>query len=122
MVEQGAETGVRQISAPFSSRTMLKIAGILSLNMGFSVQKVVRMCYGLRLPELESEYVLRLCNDIFGHDKNVLKKTQVNDLDHKIVSKAINDIKEDSQKTTGSRKKRQAAKTSRDKDEEKLTA
>lgn len=27
------------------------------------------MCYALRLPAVENEYVMRLCNDIFGHEK-----------------------------------------------------
>ncbi|MGN0903202.1 MAG: hypothetical protein ACI4M9_07945, partial [Succinivibrio sp.] len=36
---------------------------------------VVKMCFALRLPEVECEYVVRLCNDIFGHEKAAPKKT-----------------------------------------------
>ena len=43
------------------------------------------MCYALRLPCVECEYVMRLCNDIFGHEKNVLKKTSVNNLNEEIT-------------------------------------
>ncbi|MGN0894303.1 MAG: AAA family ATPase [Succinivibrio sp.] len=80
VVTLGLENGVRQISAPFSTRTLLKIASLVSVDSGYSVHKIVKMCYALRLPEVEAEYVMRLCNDIFGHEKSVLKKTQKNDL------------------------------------------
>lgn len=67
--KQGLENGVRQLSAPFSSRSLIKVATLLSLNVGYSVHKIVNMCYALRLPAVENEYVMRLCNDIFGHEK-----------------------------------------------------
>lgn len=68
--KQGFENGVRQLSAPFSSRSLIKIASLLSLDTGYSVHKIVKMCYALRLPSVENEYVMRLCNDIFGHEKD----------------------------------------------------
>ena len=84
VVELGIDNGVRQISAPFSSRTLLKIASLVSVNTEYTVHKIVNMCYALRLPKIEQEYVMRLCNDVFGHEKAVLKKTQKNDLDENV--------------------------------------
>lgn len=84
VVKQGFDNGVRQISAPFSSRNLLKIASIASLKTQMSIHRIIKMCYSLRLPAVECEYVMRLCNDIFGHEKNVLKKTSVNNLNEEI--------------------------------------
>ncbi len=68
VVEVGLENGVRQLSAPFSTRTLLKIAGIISLNSGIGIHKIIKMCFAVRLPSVEQEYVMRLVNDIFGHE------------------------------------------------------
>lgn len=84
VVEQGLENGVRQISAPFSTRTLLKIAALLSVDTPYTVHKIIRMSYALRLPEVEHEYVMRLCNDIFGHEKQLLKVTQKSDLGNEL--------------------------------------
>ena len=85
VVKQGFDNGVRQISAPFSSRNLLKSASIASLQTQMSIHRIIKMCYALRLPCVECEYVMRLCNDIFGHEKNVLKKTSVNNLNEEIT-------------------------------------
>lgn len=85
VVKHGFDNGVRQISAPFSSRNLLKIASIASLQTQMSIHRIIKMCYALRLPCVECEYVMRLCNDIFGHEKNVLKKTSVNNLNEEIT-------------------------------------
>ena len=81
VVKLGLENGVRQLSAPFSSRTLLKIARMKSLNYDLSIHRIVKMCFALRLPSVELEYVMRLVNDIFGHEKEVLIKTSVTDLE-----------------------------------------
>lgn len=86
VVELGIENGVRQISCPFSTRTLLKISGLLALNYDLSIHKIIKMCFSLRLPTVEHEYVMRLCNDIFGHEKVVIKKTNKNDLDEDVMT------------------------------------
>ena len=86
VIEKGFDNGVKQISAPFSTRTLLKIAAMLSVKNAFSVHKVIKTCFALRLPKIEQEYVMRLCNDIFGHEASVLKKTQKNNLNEDISS------------------------------------
>ncbi len=68
VLKKGDEIGINQLSAPFSSRTLLKIASIISLDYKISIQKAVDCCFALRLPLVEREYVRRLCNDIFGHE------------------------------------------------------
>ena len=70
VIENGFENGIRQLSAPFSTRSLLKIAGLLSLNTSLDVHKIIKMCFALRLPAVEYEYVMRLCNDIFGHENS----------------------------------------------------
>ncbi len=79
-ISLGNESGVRQLSAPFSTRTLLKIAGIMSLNTNYSMQEIVDTCFGLRLPQTERDFIKRIVNDIFGHSKDELNKTQKNDL------------------------------------------
>lgn len=111
VIETGFENGVRQISAPFSTRSLLKIAAILSINTKYSVQKIVKTCFALRLPSVEQEYVLRLCNDIFGHEVAVMKKTQKNNLDEHIPLEGgdvtANDTDEGDKKEEEKPKKRQ---------------
>jgi cobaltochelatase CobS len=68
VIEVGFENGVRQLSAPFSTRSLIKIAGIMSLDTDLDIHKIIKMCFALRLPAVEYEYVMRLCNDIFGHE------------------------------------------------------
>lgn len=80
-INLGNESGVKQISAPFSTRTLLKIAGLMSLNTGYTMQKIVEMCFSLRLPQMEKDFIERIVNDIFGHAKSDLKNSQKNDLD-----------------------------------------
>ncbi|MGN1281178.1 MAG: AAA family ATPase [Succinivibrio sp.] len=111
VVALGIENGVRQISAPFSTRALLKIASLLSVQSTYSVHNVVRMCYSLRLPEVESEYVMRLCNDIFGHEKGVLKKTQKNDLNESTADFNLENEKEDTTKKAVRSRRRTKNKT-----------
>lgn len=69
----GIENGVRQLSAPLSTRTVLKIAGIFSSTPCYTPQKLVEMAYSLRLPNEEREYIQRTVNDIFGHENDEKK-------------------------------------------------
>lgn len=73
-MQTGIETGARQLSAPFSTRTVLKIAGIHNSTPCYTPQKLVEMCYSLRLPSEEREYVLRTVNDVFGHETDKQKE------------------------------------------------
>lgn len=56
------------LSAPFSTRALLRIASLRQACPGLPVRKAVEMGYSLRLPETEREYVSRLCSDIFGNE------------------------------------------------------
>lgn len=84
-INAGVESGVRQISAPFSTRTLLKIAGVVSLNTSYSIQDIVEMCFSLRLPAPEREFIKRTVNDIFGHSEQELKATQKDDNNQKLA-------------------------------------
>ena len=122
VVEQGIENGVRQISAPFSTRTLLKIAALLSVETPYTVHKIIKMCFALRLPDVEHEYVMRLCNDIFGHEKQILKVTQKSDLGNDLeVSENNEDLctesDSDSKEVKVEKKSRRRSKNSTDKEE-----
>ncbi len=71
--EQGAdaEDGMLapQLPAPFSTRSLLRIAELCTQSERVSVQMACDMGFGSRLPEEAREYVKRLANDIFGHDE-----------------------------------------------------
>lgn len=58
------------LSAPFSTRSLLRVASIFEKCCShLSPARIVDMGFGSRLPKVEREYVKRLCDDIFGHDK-----------------------------------------------------
>ena len=89
VIKQGIENGLTQISAPFSTRVLLKIGNILNLGIqGLDIHEIIQDCYSKRLPPLEYEYINRLANDVFGHSKEELKETQKNDLNEQIEPKA----------------------------------
>lgn len=89
VIKQGIENGLTQISAPFSTRVLLKIGNILNLGIqGLDIHEIIQDCYSKRLPPLEYEYINRLANDVFGHSKEDLKETQKNDLNEQIEPKA----------------------------------
>lgn len=122
VVEQGIENGVRQISAPFSTRTLLKIAALLSVETPYTVHKIIKMCFALRLPDVEHEYVMRLCNDIFGHEKQILKVTQKSDLGNDLEVSENNEAlctesDTDSKEVKVEKKSRRRSKNSTDKEE-----
>lgn len=64
------KAGVPGLSAPFSTRVLLRIAAMVCLCPGLGLIRAVDMGFGARLPDIEREYVRRLCEDIFGHDPN----------------------------------------------------
>ena len=43
------------------------------------------MCFSLRLPAPEREFIKRTVNDIFGHSEQELKETQKDDNDQKLA-------------------------------------
>ncbi len=107
VVSMGLENGVRQLSAPFSTRTLLKIAGIAALGLNLSLHKIISMTFALRLPKVEHEYVMRLCNDVFGHEKEVIASTSKNNLNASIRAQDevyANDDKESLVKSKKTRK------------------
>lgn len=56
-----------QLSAPFSTRVLLRIARLLAVCESLGVRRAVETGFAARLPEDEREYVRRLCDDIFGN-------------------------------------------------------
>lgn len=74
VMKSSLESGVRQLSAPLSTRTILKIAGIYSATPCYTPQKLIDMCYSLRLPSEEREYIQRTVNDVFGHETDEQKQ------------------------------------------------
>ena len=55
-----------QISAPFSSRALIKVAKMLEFRK--SVMANINSFYALRLPKAEQEFIGRLVTDIFGNN------------------------------------------------------
>ena len=56
------------LSAPFSTRVLLRIASLLQACPVLPLRKAIEMGYSIRLPETEREYVSRLYSDIFGNE------------------------------------------------------
>ena len=111
VVNMGLENGVRQLSAPFSTRTLLKIAGIAALDLNLTMHKIISMTFALRLPKVEFEYVMRLCNDVFGHEKEVLANTSKNNLNDSIKVQDEMYVKDDKDTTAKGKKTRKVKKT-----------
>lgn len=61
---------VSALSAPFSSRALLRVARLYYLHDELSVQEALALGYASRLPPAEYEYLLRLSFDIFGYGSN----------------------------------------------------
>ena len=71
---EGLEHGIQQISAPFTIRSLLKIAGLVHVaHMG--IRTAVAVGYSNRLPKQEREFVTRLVNDVWGHVPNEVDKS-----------------------------------------------
>ena len=64
----GSDTTRSQLSAPFSTRALLRIASLKQVCPQLPIHRVIETGYSLRLPETEREYVSRLCSDIFGNE------------------------------------------------------
>ena len=73
IIKTGMENGVVQLSAPFSIRTVLKIAGLMASKV-LSIQQCVDTAIGARLNKDESKYLTQLANDIWGHEKSQEKE------------------------------------------------
>lgn len=61
------EHSVCKLSAPFSTRVLVRIGAMMLQCANVSAEKVVDMAFASRLPQIEREYVKRLCLDIFGY-------------------------------------------------------
>ena len=67
MVTARNEAQTLALNAPFSTRTVLKIAGLMSLGT-MHIQEAVDVALANRLSFDESSYIQRTVNDIFGHE------------------------------------------------------
>lgn len=83
------------LNAPFSTRTVCKIAGLMSLGT-MPIQEAVDVAIANRLNSDERAYIQRTTNDIFGHKKAEAKKPEVK------VSDVLNE--NDSPKTKRAKK------------------
>lgn len=68
VIENGLANGVAQLSSPFSTRTMLKIAGLLELGC-MTPQQAIECSLGARLPKSERDFLTQCANDVWGHAK-----------------------------------------------------
>ena len=57
---------IGSLSAPFSTRVLLRIVGLLAQSAKVSIYAALDMAYASRLPSVEREYVKRLCFDVLG--------------------------------------------------------
>ena len=74
VIENGLANGVAQLSSPFSTRTMLKIAGLLELGC-MTPQQAVECSLGARLPKSERDFLTQCANDVWGHDNKSNNKS-----------------------------------------------
>lgn len=74
VIENGLANGVAQLSSPFSTRTMLKIAGLLELGC-MTPQQAVECSLGARLPKSERDFLTQCANDVWGHDNKANNKS-----------------------------------------------
>ncbi len=63
----GSDQNMAALSAPFSTRVLLRVASLKQACPILPLHKAIEMGYSLRLPDTEREYVARLCADIFGN-------------------------------------------------------
>ena len=66
----GAGEATARLSAPFSSRSLLRITALYYGHPELSVQEAISLGFASRLPPAEYEYLLRLSYDIFGYGSN----------------------------------------------------
>ncbi len=64
----GSEQNMAALSAPFSTRALLRIASLVQACPTLPLQRAIQMGYSVRLLDTEREYVARICADIFGND------------------------------------------------------
>ena len=93
------EQGRASLSAPFSTRVLIRIAAMMSVCSKLSLPKAVDTAFAARLPDSEREYVKRLCADIFGNgqsDNEMMgRKVSPNMLDPENDGEDLADDKED---------------------------
>ena len=86
MAAASNDAQVLALNAPFSTRTVCKIAGLMSLCNTMTIQEAVDVAIANRLNSDERAYIQRTTNDIFGHaKKDEAKKPEVK------VSDVLND-------------------------------
>lgn len=61
------EQGRASLSAPFSTRALVRVGQLLCVCPKLSVERAIETAFAARLPQDEREYVMRLCRDIFGN-------------------------------------------------------
>ena len=66
-VEKQEDLSIYKLSAPFSTRVLVRIGAMMLQCANVSAEKVVDMAFASRLPQIEREYVRRMCLDIFGY-------------------------------------------------------
>ena len=66
LLNEVKDTDNTEISAPFTTRAVLRIAKIFIYTQCLSMQRAIELGFANRLNKIEKEYVLRLANDIFG--------------------------------------------------------
>lgn len=57
---------IGSLSAPFSTRVLLRLAGLLAQSSKLNIYAALDLAYASRLSQIEREYVKRLCFDVFG--------------------------------------------------------
>ena len=55
------EQGRASLSAPFSTRSLVRVASLLNVCASLSVPKALETAFAARLPKEEREYVMRIC-------------------------------------------------------------
>lgn len=73
-----------ELSYPFTTRTLLRIAKIFENVESYSIYDAVKLGFSSRLPKIESNYVEKVVTNIFGHEHD---KT-LNDK-HEVVNKVL---------------------------------
>ena len=65
-VSTESSDSITSLSAPFSTRVLLRVAGLLAQSSKLSIYTALDLAYASRLSKIEREYVKRLCFDVFG--------------------------------------------------------
>lgn len=74
----------RDLSYPFTTRALLRIAKIYETVESYTINEAVKIGFSSRLPQVESDWIEHLVQDIFGH--NHLKDLNKS---HEVVNKVL---------------------------------